>query len=238
MSLATPLHPDLLSIALSLRDLANTTSDIRKAKHAAAIIYKRKIMTTGVSHTSTVSSSSTHAEVDVLNNFHKLMEKRGSLSTTRKKFDLMVIRCNKQGQILNSEPCVECVDHLKSVTFIRKVYFTTNVATLLKRFNTSFEVIGCRLKRAFFEKRKFKKHSGGTVLWKDRKSCSKAVYVDGQHLLWGPCKGSGLPHYWWRWWWAGGLYGGEKGRFRKEGQYEAMGPGCRHAGAEKAWVDI
>ncbi|KAJ3049684.1 hypothetical protein HK097_009349 [Rhizophlyctis rosea] len=185
MSTATPLHPDLLSIALTLRDLANTSSDIRKGKHAAAVLYKRKIITTGISHTSTTTSSSTHAEVDVLSNFEKLMTKRGSLLTTRKKFDLMVIRCNKVGQILNSEPCMECVEASKAATFIRKVYYTTTIPTLPTRFETGFEVFGCRLKRVFFEKHKLKTKwsGGGTVWWDGTKPCSKAVYVDEQHLL-------------------------------------------------------
>mgnify|MGYP001066187979 CR=1 len=171
---ATPLKNHLLTTIGTLRDLALSDSDMKSGKHAAAILHKNHIVAVGVSHSSPrtlTGPCSVHAEQDALSAFHATMSKRGCVASnrkltavlsSRKKYDMIVIRCNKKGQILNSEPCKDCVEKIQAAPYIRKVYFTTVM------FWLSFEP---------------HRAARGSTDPGERKSCVKPVVVDAEYLL-------------------------------------------------------
>ena len=73
--------------------------------------------------------SSTHAEVDLL---RKLTRSHKYL--TKKRLDLIVVRYNKLGVLVESKPCKHCMDILNRSRFqFRYVYYSTSEGVIVKK---------------------------------------------------------------------------------------------------------
>ncbi|KAJ3026606.1 UNVERIFIED_CONTAM: hypothetical protein HDU68_005386 [Siphonaria sp. JEL0065] len=129
----TPASSKLQHIVTLLSEIAATQSTLKLGRHAAALItQKGSILSLGFSHHTglpAAASPTIHAEAHCIQNFLKQSKSRVRIAR-REKIDLVVIRVTAAGtELLNSEPCSECVKMLRegSGSFIRRVYYTTRV---------------------------------------------------------------------------------------------------------------
>lgn len=122
------------------------SSDVQGGKHAAALIHNGKIVYVGVSQKiCSATRQTTHAEVAVLerflaSHFKRKVDVQSFLRSqsgrrailTRKRFDLVVIRCNTQG-LQFSEPCRSCAHIIRrfgEMGLLRRIYYTTTIPRL------------------------------------------------------------------------------------------------------------
>lgn len=68
-----------------------------------------------------------HAEIDALNKVNSNIDKK------RKRFDLLVLRINKSGDLCESAPCLNCTNELKknNNVKIKKLYFSRYDGTII-----------------------------------------------------------------------------------------------------------
>lgn len=95
-----------------------------KYKHACAIIKRGRIISTGYNHY--LGSSSIHAEFNAT---------RGHRLPIGCK--AIIIRVNKTGRLVNSHPCIMCVDRFRSIG-IRRIWYSTDgcmVRACINRLN-------------------------------------------------------------------------------------------------------
>lgn len=97
-----------------------------KSLHAAGLVKNGKLLEKGHnSHRELIGGNavnSTHAEISVI---HKLLK-------TQKKIDadLWVIRVTKEGELVNSEPCLSCIVALKKYN-IKRVFYSDSEGDII-----------------------------------------------------------------------------------------------------------
>ena len=89
-----------------------------RIQHCACLIKNGRIYNLNVnkySHKKFISNS-IHAEEGLI---YKLRNKK-----TTTKYDLIIVRINQKGELVNSAPCKKCSELIRNAPFISKVYFS------------------------------------------------------------------------------------------------------------------
>lgn len=81
--------------------------------------------------------TSIHAEVNCLKNIK-----------FRKKYRLLVLKFNKQGELRDSKPCSQCKEYIKKKGF-KEVYYSTNEGTIEKSKIDDMETIESKAQKRF-----------------------------------------------------------------------------------------
>ena len=69
--------------------------------------------------------------------------------------DLLVVRVTKAGEIRMAKPCIDCVDFIRNIKFVRFVYWTDETGTLIGESSTTIvNNHKCRSHRAKLRKLK------------------------------------------------------------------------------------
>ncbi|KAJ3297097.1 hypothetical protein HDU79_004704 [Rhizoclosmatium sp. JEL0117] len=163
--------PKLQHAIATLTSLATTSSSLKCGRHAAALLTRKgTIVSLGVSH-HTSQTTTIHAETHCLNNYtsNPSTNTRPRRRRDLRKLDLLVVRVNPNGsELLNSEPCSDCVHALRACSFLRRVYYTARLASVAEAALTS----GC------FEQRVKEAKSRklcGQELYRERRVCTRTT---------------------------------------------------------------
>lgn len=92
-------------------------------RHGCVIVYKNKIISTGVNTTVYSCNFSIHAEVDAINKAKKFLTK-----SEFKKSKLLVVRIGQDSMnnpLKYSKPCPSCMKCIHDIG-IKKIFYTTN----------------------------------------------------------------------------------------------------------------
>ena len=95
-------------------------SEIRN-QHSSAILYKNQILTIGINYfvNEIHPKSTVHAEVDALFKYKNINKRK----LNDKCIDIIVIRTNKNMKLINSKPCLNCLNIIKKFK-INKIYYS------------------------------------------------------------------------------------------------------------------
>jgi deoxycytidylate deaminase len=109
-----------------LRNLAKKSNLV--SRHAAMLFTKKEFYfgyNTSRSYIDGILKPTLHAEMDVLKRYARKNTKSlvNSNVLKRKKCSILVIRINKDDELVNSKPCSSCMEHMRSIN-IKSVYYS------------------------------------------------------------------------------------------------------------------
>ena len=111
-------------ILLQLVDYCRTVEPVASSRHAAAVVYKNKIIAVGCNSTKTHpiqakygrNSKSIHLHAEV----HAMIKATALIGEKKLKVcELYVIRLGRTGELMNSKPCHGCQRMIDDLGFTR-----------------------------------------------------------------------------------------------------------------------